>query len=163
MGEKESELKELRKAIITAIERYNIEGIVTGALFSHYQRDRIEKICDELGLKCFSPMWHMPQEKELEVLSSSGIKFCIVKIAADGLSKEWLGKEITQVEIDKLLSLNAKMGFNVAGEGGEYESLTLDAPFFKKKIVLKKTRIEEEDKYTATLIVEDAELKEKTL
>jgi diphthine-ammonia ligase len=160
-GEKEEELKELRKAIITAIEKFNIEGIVTGALFSHYQRDRIEKICDELGLKCFSPMWHMIQETELEVLLSRKIKFCIVKIAAEGLSKEWLGIEITQKEIDKLLALNAKMGFNVAGEGGEYESLTLDAPFFKKEIVLTKTRIEEEDEYTATLIVEEAELKEK--
>jgi asparagine synthase (glutamine-hydrolysing) len=162
-GEKEEELKELRKAIIAAIEHYNIEGIVTGALFSHYQRDRIEKICDELGLKCFSPMWHMPQEKELEVLLSRGIKFCIVKIAADGLTKEWLGKVITEKEIAKLHALNEKMGFNVAGEGGEYESLTLDAPFFKKELVLKKTRIEEEDENTATLIVEEAELKEKTL
>lgn len=162
-GEKEDELKDLRKALITAMEKFDIEGIVTGALFSHYQRDRIEKICDEFGLKCFSPMWHMPQEKELEVLLSRGIKFCIVKIAAEGLSKEWLGKEITQKEIEELHKLNEKIGFNVAGEGGEYESLALDAPFFKKEIVLKKWRIEEEDKYTATLVIEEAELKEKTL
>jgi asparagine synthase (glutamine-hydrolysing) len=94
---------------------------------------------------------------------SRGIKFCIVKIAADGLTKEWLGKVITEKEIAKLHALNEKMGFNVAGEGGEYESLTLDAPFFKKELVLKKTRIEEEDENTATLIVEEAELKEKTL
>ncbi len=161
LGEKEDELKDLRKAIIVAIEKYDIEGIVTGALFSHYQRDRIEKICDELGIKCFSPMWHMPQDKELEVLLARGIKFCIVKIAAEGLTKEWLGKIITQTEINKLLELNAKIGFNVAGEGGEYESLVLDAPFFKERIVLKKTRIEVEDKNTATLIVEDAELVEK--
>lgn len=162
-GEKEEELKDLRKAIIVAIEKYNIEGVVTGALFSHYQRDRIEKICDELGLKCFSPMWHMLQEKELEVLLSKKIKFCIVKIAAEGLTKEWLGKEITQKEINMLLELKEKIGFNVAGEGGEYESLTLDAPFFKKEVILKKTRIDEEDKYAATLIVEEAGLKEKTL
>ncbi|MFA6072687.1 MAG: diphthine--ammonia ligase [Candidatus Woesearchaeota archaeon] len=160
-GEKEKELSDLRKALITAIEKYNIEGVVTGALFSHYQRDRIEKICDELGLKCFSPMWHMLQEKELEVLLSRGIKFCIVKIAAEGLTKDWLGKVITQKEIDLLQELNKKMGFNVAGEGGEYESLTLDAPFFKKELVLTKTRIDVEDEYTATLIVEDAELKDK--
>lgn len=161
LGEKEEELKDLRKAILVAVQRYNVEGIVTGALFSQYQRDRIEKICDELGLKCFSPMWHMPQEKELEVLLSRGIKFCLVKIAAEGLTKEWLGKIITEKEIAKLLELKEKIGFNVAGEGGEYESLVLDAPFFKKEIVLKKTKIEIEDEYTATLIVEDAELVDK--
>jgi asparagine synthase (glutamine-hydrolysing) len=161
LGEKEDELVDLRKAIMTAVEKHSIEGVVTGALFSRYQRDRIERICDGLGLKCFSPMWHMLQEKELEVLAAKGIKFCIVKVAAEGLSKEWLGKEIGEKEIAKLMVLKEKIGFNVAGEGGEYESLTLDAPFFKKRLVLKKTRIEEEDEHTATLIVEEAELAEK--
>jgi diphthine-ammonia ligase len=94
-------------------------------------------------------------------LLAKKIKFCLVKIAAEGLTKEWLGKEITQREVNMLLELNKKIGFNVAGEGGEYESLALDAPFFKKKIVILKSRIEQENENTATLIIEDAELKEK--
>ena len=31
---------------------------------------------------------------------------------------------------------NEKYGLNVCGEGGEYETLTLDCPIFKKKIVV---------------------------
>ncbi|CAG2180612.1 unnamed protein product, partial [Oppiella nova] len=35
-----------------------------------------------------------------------------------------------------LEELNHKFGINVCGEGGEYETITLDCPLFRKKIVL---------------------------
>lgn len=160
-GEKEEELKELKTLIQKAIEQYKIEGITTGALFSNYQRERIEKICDELGIKCFSPLWHMDQEKEMDLLLKKNFKFILVKIAADGLDASWLGKEITQEEITKLKSLNKKNGLNIAGEGGEYESLVLDAPFFNKSIKLLKTSITSETTTEATLNVEEATLEDK--
>ena len=54
-GEKEAELEDLETALLKAKEQYRIEGVVSGALFSTYQRDRIENICDKLGSKIFSP------------------------------------------------------------------------------------------------------------
>ena len=39
---------------------------------------------------------------------------------------------------DKLMSLKNKYGVNVCGEGGEYESITLDCPIYKKRIVIDK-------------------------
>jgi len=161
-GEKEEELLELKEAISEAVKKYKIEGIVTGALFSNYQRKRIEKICDEIGIKCFSPLWHMNQENEVKLLIDKGFKFTIIKIAAEGLSVSWLGEIITEKHLERLKQLYKKIGFNVAGEGGEYESLVLDAPFFDKEIVIKKSRIEQESEISATLIVEEAFLQEKT-
>ena len=159
LGEKEKELAALKQAIKEAIFEFKIEGIVTGALFSNYQRDRIEKICEELGIKCFSPLWHMDQEKEMELLLQKKFKFCMVKIAAYGLDKSWLGKEITIKELEHLKELNKKIGFNVAGEGGEYESLILKAPFMKKELKIKKYKIYEENEYTATMLIDEVELK----
>lgn len=31
---------------------------------------------------------------------------------------------------------NKEHGFNICGEGGEYETLTLNCPIFKKKIIM---------------------------
>ena len=90
-----------------------------------------------------------------------GFQFIITKIAAEGLNKNWLNKEITDKDIDKLAMLNQKIGFNVAGEGGEYETLMLDGPLFEKKINILKSKILEEDEITATLMVEKAELLSK--
>ncbi|MFT4261239.1 MAG: diphthine--ammonia ligase [Candidatus Woesearchaeota archaeon] len=158
-GEKEEELDELKSAIKTAISKYKVEGIVTGALFSNYQRERIEKICEELGVKCFSPLWHMDQEKEMNLLLKRGFKFCMVKVAAYGLDKSWLGKTITSLDIKKLVELNKKYKINIAGEGGEFESLILKAPFMKKEILIKDYELIEENEYTAHIKIKEVELK----
>ncbi|MFT4311296.1 MAG: diphthine--ammonia ligase [Candidatus Woesearchaeota archaeon] len=158
-GQKEKELQDLKNTIKIAIQKYGAEGIITGALYSTYQRERIEKICEELGIKCFSPLWHMNQTKELELLLQKKFKFCMVKIAAFGLDTTWLGKIITKKEIQKLTKLQQKYLINVAGEGGEYESLTLKAPFMKKEIIIKEYEVIKENEYTATMKITKATLK----
>jgi len=161
LGEKEKELKDLERAIKKAIKKFGIQGIVTGALFSTYQRDRIEKICDKLGLKIFNPLWHMDQEKEITHIVNNGFEVILSSISALGLNKSWLGKIITNQEIDKLKVLNKKYKLNVSFEGGEAESLVLDAPFFKKKIVIEKSKIIEENQNTAKLLIEKVNLIKK--
>ncbi|MFH1770731.1 MAG: diphthine--ammonia ligase [archaeon] len=152
-GEKEKELVDLKKAIEKAKKEYKIEGVVTGALFSNYQRDRVEKICDELSLKIFSPLWHINQETEMREIVREGFKCIMTKVAAEGLNKSWLNKEIDDNMIDKLVELKKKVDLNIAGEGGEFETLVLDGPIFKKKITIDKFSINEENDNTATLVV----------
>ncbi len=160
-GEKEAELADLETAFLKAKEQYRIEGVVSGALFSTYQRDRIEKICDKLGLKIFSPLWHKPQDRHMQELLDNGFEIILTSVAAEGLDKGWLGRKITPDDIKKLLTIHDKLGINVAGEGGEFESLVLDCPLFNKKIVLEKTEIIEEAKNRAYLIIKKAKLVNK--
>ncbi len=157
-GEKEEELKDLENAIRKAKEQYYIEGIVTGALYSEYQRERIEKIADKLGLKVFSPLWHKDQETELRELIRKGFEFIFTAVAADGLDKSWLGRNIEMQDIDKLVKLHNKNSMNIAGEGGETESLVLNAPFFKKRIVIEKSEIKMESECVGRLVIEKAKL-----
>ncbi len=160
-GEKEAELKDLENALALAKREHKIDGVITGAVFSTYQRDRIEKICDKLGLKIFSPLWHKPQEEEVLELLENKFEFIFTAVAGEGLDKSWLNKKITLVELEKLKKLNVKYGVHVAGEGGELESLVLDCPLFKKKLVLEEVEIKEENKNTARLMVQKAKLVEK--
>lgn len=136
VGEKEKELEDLKLLLQKAKEEYKVDGIVTGALFSQYQRSRIEKLCNELELKVYAPLWHLEQESELRELLREGFVITLSSIAGEGLSKEWLGKEIGNEEVEQLVALREKIGFNVAGEGGEYESLVLDCPLFSKRLIL---------------------------
>jgi len=157
-GEKEKELVDLKKALEKAKKEYKIDGIITGALFSNYQRERIEKIADSLGLKIFSPLWHIDQETLLREIIGNGFKFMITKIAADGLDKSWLGKEITENDIDRLVEINKKIGFNIAGEGGEYESLMTDGPIFNKKIKIEKSAVKMESPICGELLIKKVKL-----
>ncbi|MDI6738610.1 MAG: diphthine--ammonia ligase [Nanoarchaeota archaeon] len=157
-GEKELELNDLEDAIRAAKEKYLIEGIITGAMYSEYQSERIQKIAGKLELKAFSPLWHKSQEEELRELIREGFEFILTAVAADGLDKSWLGKTITEKDVDKLVELNKKTSLNIAGEGGEFESLVLNAPFFKKRIVIEKSRIEMESSCVGRLVIEKAAL-----
>ncbi|MBN2487594.1 MAG: diphthine--ammonia ligase [Methanosarcinaceae archaeon] len=160
-GEKEIELEDMRHAIARAQKEFGIEGVVTGALYSNYQRERIERICDELGLKVFSPLWHIDQETEMRQLLKNGFDFIFSSIAAYGLDKSWLGRRIKEEDIDRLVQLNEKIGINIAGEGGEFESFVTDGPMYKKRIEIKGYEVVEMDEYTASIVITDAGLVEK--
>lgn len=135
-GNKEAELEDLRKTILHAKVKYQLDGIVSGAIFSMYQRDRIEKVCDELGLVSFTPLWHKNQEKYMHELLENDFTFILSAASAEGLDSSWLGREITETDIKTLVALNKKVGINIAGEGGEFESFVVNCPLFKKTITL---------------------------
>ena len=131
-GEKEEELEDLKHIL----KDLKIDGVISGAIASEYQRTRIEKICNELGIKSFTPIWHKKQELILRDQISAGFKIIIVGVFAQGFDKTWLGKKINEETIDELIKLKEKYSINEAGEGGELETLVLDAPIFQKKLVL---------------------------
>ncbi|MBD3259359.1 diphthine--ammonia ligase, partial [Candidatus Woesearchaeota archaeon] len=126
-----------------------------------YQWTRVDKICGDLNLVCMSPLWQMDQEQILRDIISKKFHVIISSIACDGLTKDLLGKRIDTDMIRRFIELNKEIGINTAGEGGEYETLVLDCPMFKKKIEIKDAEIKMENENTGQYIVKDIELIEK--
>jgi ABC transporter with metal-binding/Fe-S-binding domain ATP-binding protein len=141
-GRKEEELEDLRKAIMKAIERFKIEGVVTGAIESAYQSGRVQRICSELGLCCVNPLWKRNQKELLEEILDKNIEVLIVGVFAYPLDRSWLGKIIDSKLIAKLANLQEEYGISPAGEGGELETTVLDAPIFKLKIEVLESEID---------------------
>ncbi len=135
-GMKEKELKDLKEAL----RELPIDGVVTGALASNYQRKRIQKICNDLSLESITPLWNMDPFKLLENLLKENFKIIITSVSAKGLDEDWLGREINRSAIKDIKELEKKFGIHPTGEGGEYETLTLYAPFFEKRIEPTKTK-----------------------
>ncbi|MBN3037717.1 MAG: diphthine--ammonia ligase [Candidatus Diapherotrites archaeon] len=133
-GVKEEELEDLKDAIRKAMEEFGIEGVVTGAVASNYQAQRIQRICDELGLECVNPLWMMDQEKVLMGVIENGFEAIITGIFAEPLTEEWLGRRLDKSAARDLLKLRASHSVSPTGEGGEFETTVLDAPFFRKRI-----------------------------
>jgi diphthine-ammonia ligase len=133
-GEKEKELLDLEDAIAQAARKFQIEGVVTGAIESVYQAERVQRICHRLGLWCFNPLWKHDQKALLEELLEKQFKVIISGVFAYPLDEKWLGKQIDSKLIDRLVDLQQKYGLSPSGEGGEIETTVLDAPLFKKKI-----------------------------
>jgi len=159
-GKKEDELEDLEKAVKKAKKKYAVEGIVTGAVRSIYQSSRIQRICKNLDLWCFNPLWLMDEIELLNQVVDNGIKAIISGVFAFPLEKEMLGKIIDKEMIKKLKILKEKYSINPAGEGGELETTVLDAPFFKKRIEIDDFEIKYEN-YSGVFEINKAKLVEK--
>ena len=153
-GVKEEELEDLRDAFIN-LKSLGIEAVYTGALYSVYQKSRIERLGSEVGLKIVSPYWHVDELEYMRKIVSLGFKVIICGVAAWGLDESWLGRVIDDKTIDELLELNEKYGINIAFEGGEAETLAIDGPIFKRKIKILKYK-KEWHLDSGVYIIEDA-------
>ncbi|WP_407381665.1 TIGR00289 family protein [Methanobrevibacter sp.] len=132
-GIKEAELEDLKRGF-QKLKTLGIEAIYTGALYSVYQKSRIEKLGEECGLKIISPYWHVNELDYMQKIVSLGFEVIISGVAAYGLDEKWLGRVIDDKCIDDLLKLNEKVGLNIAFEGGEAETLVIDGPIFNKRV-----------------------------
>lgn len=126
------QLYRLLKHVIT--EKPDIEGVVSGAILSTYQRVRIGLVCKALNLTSVEPLWQKGQSELLHEMVEYGMHAVLVKVASMGLKKEHIMKTIAEME-EELNRLQSKYGVYACGEGGEYESFTLDCPQYKNSIV----------------------------
>ncbi|KAI9562364.1 putative diphthine--ammonia ligase [Daphnia sinensis] len=137
----EDEVEDLYRLLSHVKETKAVEAVSVGAILSNYQRVRVENVCGRLGLVSLSYLWQRDQEELLEEMIGSGMNAILIKVAALGLDpKKHLGRSIQQCQ-NELTELKGKFGLNVCGEGGEYETLTLDCPIFKKMIVVEESEI----------------------
>uniref|UniRef100_A0A2P2KEG4 Diphthine--ammonia ligase n=1 Tax=Rhizophora mucronata TaxID=61149 RepID=A0A2P2KEG4_RHIMU len=120
----------------------DVSAVSSGAIASDYQRLRVESVCSRLGLVSLAYLWKQDQSLLLQEMITNGIVAITVKVAALGLDPaKHLGKEIAFLK-SHLHKLKELYGVNVCGEGGEYETLTLDCPLFvNARIVLDEFQI----------------------
>ena len=156
VGIKETELKDLKNLLATL----DVDGVVSGAISSRYQKIRIDKVCQELNLESIAPLWQENSMQLLKEIINLNFDVIIVGVYAYGFDHSWLGRKINSTTLKNLVELNDKYQISLVGEGGEYETLVLDAPFFKKRIqVLQAERIWEN--HSGYLLVKEAKLVDK--
>lgn len=132
----EEEVEDLYELLKTIKSEIDFEGVSVGAIFSNYQNNRVANVCERLKLKPLAFLWERDQSELLNEMVESGIDAILIKVAALGLTPEkHLGKTLKEMQ-PYLTSMKDKFGLNVCGEGGEYETFTLNCPLFKKRISL---------------------------
>lgn len=140
------EVEDLYLLLRDVLNQYpSIKGVACGAILSNYQRHRLEHICGRLGLTVLSYLWQKDRKELLqEMVFEHNMEIMLVKVAGAGLQpRKHLGKRLKDL-YPNLLALHKKYGLDLCGEGGEYESLVLDAPFFRKRIEIVSSKIIED-------------------
>ncbi len=141
MVEGGDELGELRESLDALRRKERIVGVATGAVASDFQKSRFDRVCDSVGLRSFSPLWHKNPRVIVEDLIRAEFRTIISGVGASGLDRSWLGREMTPPFWEKLAELSARYGIHLSGEGGEYETFVVDGPHFKKSILVEQSTV----------------------
>lgn len=164
----DDEIEDLFKAVKSLLDIYSFEGVAVGAISSVYQYNRVNNVCNRLGLKMLGYLWGRDQFELIDEMISNEIDAVVVK-GGEFLSnlvgckltdvKEQYGEHICkQIEKHKLLT---RKDFNICGEGGEYETITLNAPIYNKKIEILQKRITDDGTGVKTLEIDQYRLVDK--
>ncbi|NYT01870.1 MAG: diphthine--ammonia ligase [Methanosarcinales archaeon] len=159
-GEKEEELADLRAAIRAAREKCGLQGIVTGAIESVYQAARVQRICRDLDLWCFNPLWQINQLDYLRLLLARGFLVIISGVFAYPFDASWLGAALDRDRIEMLAALQRRYQINPSGEGGELETFVLDGPCFTRRIKIIEASSSYRN-YRGHYLIEEARLVDK--
>lgn len=139
-GEKDQEVIEFEKALKLLKNSIKFEGLVCGAIASKYQLSRFKKIAENLNLHLYAPLWGIDQVEYMRKLVKEKFVFIITKISTMGLTKEFLGVPVDKHIVEKIITLAQKYGFNPSFEGGEAETLVIDAPHYSRSICVEGLR-----------------------
>ena len=121
--------------LLSAVKSKHPEAnaVAVGAIFSNYQRTRVESVCSRLNLKVYAPLWRRPQKEVLDMLDDANIVARIVKVCSAGLDEKHILKSTREMR-QVFDNLNDRFGFHVAGEGGEYETICFEHPDYDGKV-----------------------------
>ncbi len=109
-----------------------IDGAVFGHIATHDKL--VERICQDLNIDLLLPLWKQDSKKVLKEIIDSGFEVIVVSVKDGLLGKEWLGRKIDGDFINDLSVLNESI--DPCGENGEFHTLVIDGPTFKKKIII---------------------------
>ena len=128
----EGELDALRRAF----DRADADGIVVGAIASDYQHSRVNRVAHALDLPVFAPLWRQDPRQLVRDYLRAGFRIAFSSVSAEGLDASWLGRTWDDATVDDLLRLHESHGVHPCGEGGEFETLVLDGPLFRKRLIV---------------------------
>lgn len=140
----DDEIEDLFKLLKQIRDELGVEAVSVGAILSSYQRTRVEDVCARLGMTSLAYLWQRDQLELMAEMCESTMDARLIKVAAVGLNETHLGQSLKQM-FATLVRLNKRFEVHICGEGGEFETLVLDCPFFTKRLQIVSSEITKED------------------
>ncbi len=124
---------EVIEAQLKEAVRLGAEVAVFGDIDISDHKTWADERCKAANVNTLFPLWHVEREVILGELLSNGYR-CIVKsVNNERLPKSLLGRPIDNDMIEEF----RHHGIDICGEYGEYHTLVVDGPIFKKKLQYK--------------------------
>ncbi|MEM3762427.1 MAG: diphthine--ammonia ligase [Archaeoglobaceae archaeon] len=136
-GRYDENFEEILKSVFRSNEA---EKVVFGDIYLEHHRNWIERVCKELGIEAIFPLWGENTKKLAEDIAR---EFNAIVIAVRKNFKDILGRRFDEEVIEYLLKKNA----DPCGENGEFHTIVVNGPIFKKPIEVTIGKHFEDEKY----------------
>jgi len=123
-------------AINSLKEKYKIDALITGDISEVGGHPNWIRECSKYSkVSVLTPLWGHDKNELLNRLFLYKFKAIFSCIKEPWFNNDQLlGLEINESALEQLRSINAKTGMDICGEEGEYHTLVISGPIFKKNI-----------------------------
>ena len=150
-------------AIRQALRKLKADTLVSGVMTTPEHMDWYQEVCSPIQVKHYAPLWGKNPLVALDEMTQLGFHMLVIEVdTAMGANKNWLGKEIDDNMLNELKQLEKKQKINPIGEWGEYHTIVLDCPIYKKRINILKSEITWENS-KGYVAIKKADLQPKTV
>jgi uncharacterized protein (TIGR00290 family) len=118
------------KEAVRALKAKGVEAMIFGDIYLRDQINWVERVCGDLKIKPVEPLWNNLPANVLEEFIDLGFKAIVVSSKADKFGRDFVGREVNKNLLKELESKN----ICPCGENGEFHTLVVDGPFFKREI-----------------------------
>ena len=131
---------------IRALRQEGIEVLVTGDIAEvDGHPNWIREVSRGAELAVLTPLWGRDRRRLLADLLGCGFKAVFSLVKKPWFTRRWVGRAIDRQAVDELESLAPRTGLDLCGENGEYHSLVLDGPTFKRGLRIAAFDVRERD------------------
>lgn len=124
------------KAALAELSKKGVTAGVFGDIDFNEHKEWIDRVCASANITPHLPLWLENQDKLMKEFIALGFIAIVVATKDDILGEEWLGRKIDQQFLADLAKLK---NVTPCGEAGEYHSLVIDGPLFKKRMEILET------------------------
>ena len=110
---------------------FSVDAMVFGDIDLQEHRDWEEMVCAKAQLQAMLPIWKRDRAELVQQMLDEEIEAMIVSCNTQ-MGERFLGKTISATLVVELENL----GVDVCGENGEYHTVVINCPLFKKRIEL---------------------------
>src|SRR3989338_8118388 len=127
--------KSYENAILYLKEKHGIGTLITGDIAEVDGYPNWIRECNEYsGVDVLTPLWGCDRIHLLNRLLAYNFRVIFSCVKKPHLTIDWLGMELNRSSLERLRVINAETGLDICGEEGEYHTLVVDGPPFKKSI-----------------------------
>ena len=129
----EASYEEFFKQTLRELLPESLEGMIFGDIYLEEHREWCRRVCAEVGIEAVHPIFGCSTSQVMADFLEAGFEAVIISGRPDYFTGEQMGWKLSQRFVEWCQS---QEGMGICGESGEYHTVVVDGPSFRRRLVI---------------------------